>query len=94
MHFLLLFAKKKKKQPDKQGRNVQMLPTSAPWPVLNCEGSGKKKTCGEFKKEKKENRIRTVVRVQSNHLSVCWSYRTLAKCGQGNIFHSISSFFK
>lgn len=42
-----------KKRPDKQGRNVQMLPTSAPRPVLNCEGSGKEKTCGGFEKRKK-----------------------------------------
>lgn len=42
-HFLLSFAKEKtkNKKPDKQGRNVQMLPTSAPRPVLNCEGSGR-----------------------------------------------------
>lgn len=89
--FLLLFAKLKNKQTDKQGRNVQMLPTLAPRPVLNCEGSGKDKTCGEKKEKGKKGSGLWCGFSQT----ICQSagVRTLAKCGQGNIFHSISSLF-
>lgn len=70
-----------------------MLPTSAPRPMLNCEGSGREKTCGGFEKRKRKKGSGLWCGFSQ---TICQSagVRTLAKCGQGNIFQSISSLFK